>query len=555
MPYSLIRWGGGTQPNVLRFQYGLRDVVTDREPRDGTEWSRTPGGAEDAWTTGRDYTMQATAQFVPIDESRFTDASPVSGPDSWTEFFRWARGKRTFRFYPDATLSEFYTDGCFLDSPMRGTGANRTPTERDVTFKIRHPTTDFMWMLRGLMLDYAPGAPLADYAGATFTRSTTATYRGRPDDATGPLGASALAGVLRDRHFEGGLNTVLVECQRTQICTQPENFAAWNNRAGTPTLTSGQADPFGGTAAYLLTDDDITVSEGKTLACGFTGDGVKSGSIFMKAGSATVTTFHIVDDTAGQQRFFVDVTWSAAGVPSTNVQAGTLLWVVYVGFGWYWFGVQTTAVTAANNNQVVFRIEAPTPANTGTGLFFGVNLFNAVYPSSYQGPSLTTRNADALVFQHAYKPQPMFFYFKFVERGNTQGNGTIRLFRLGSGTSGTVRTFYITFNSIYGTRLNVDGNVTSATVNTVPAIGDVVELLVLLNSDGSAQLSISVNGGAVQTNGASVANPFPPGFNWDQQVFALGDLGDPLTAFAKFKYGPLVHQGVSRNTMPLARAA
>src|SRR6266550_2755851 len=58
--------------------------------------------------------------------------------------------------------------------------------------------------------------------------------------------------------------------QSPQLVVDPENFGAWSIWGGAPTRTSGQNDPFGGTAAYLLTANSASAAFNEIVA--FTGN-------------------------------------------------------------------------------------------------------------------------------------------------------------------------------------------------------------------------------------------------------------------------------------------
>jgi hypothetical protein len=93
---------------------------------------------------------------------------------------------------------------------------------------------------------YAPGDSLA---GDTFARSGAATQ----DGSTGHTLSSVSTGVVRDAHFISGQRTLLIESSRTQLVSQTDNPSGsdWSNVG--VTLTTGIADPMGGTTAVRVT--------------------------------------------------------------------------------------------------------------------------------------------------------------------------------------------------------------------------------------------------------------------------------------------------------------
>jgi len=139
--------GGTAYGKTLLLGYPLYDIVTDREPRKGSEWVQAPSGLEDAWVTGYDYTLAATVKFIPDTTSasptRAAVAGSVTAAAEWQSFLDYARLKYPFRFCPVATCSGSYVDGCYLVDPMTGFGSNMENLQRQVPIKIRNPNVDF----------------------------------------------------------------------------------------------------------------------------------------------------------------------------------------------------------------------------------------------------------------------------------------------------------------------------------------------------------------------------------------------------------------------------
>jgi hypothetical protein len=165
--------------------------------------------------------------------------------------------------------------------------------------------------------------------------STAATWRVRG------LGAEP---IVEDNNFSGG----------------------WTN-VGTPIVTTGQADPFGGTRATLIEDDDAITAEGKYRAIGFTGDGVKAIAITVKEGTVNDLDFGVRDNDAGLVwRHRIRATWSG-GVPTlaTIEGSGTLYTPIALGGGWYQCYVLVNGVVGANDNRFYVY-----PGISGTGSIY-----------------------------------------------------------------------------------------------------------------------------------------------------------------------------------------
>jgi hypothetical protein len=174
------------------------------------------------------------------------------------------------------------------------------------------------------------------------------------------------------------------------IVTDPENFGAWSNIA-TPVLTSGQTDPFGGTAAYLIEDNDGALLEGKSQSIPFVGSTIKAMAVYVRQGTSSKFGFGIHDTTAATYRLLIDATWSG-GVPVLSISGGsgtTTYPVVDAGGGWYRVAAASNIITAANAHTVrIFPVDISTGASTGTTYFFGANAWN--------GPTATTYGLTAI---------------------------------------------------------------------------------------------------------------------------------------------------------------
>ena len=242
----------------------------------------------------------------------------------------------------------------------------------------------------------------------TFTRATVKrAYR----DRDGTARRAAAGNMALD--WPGGLvdasgNAIggpSSEGARTQLMADQENFGAWV-ASGTPVLTSGQSDPFGGTAAYLINDDDAAAFEFIKHDVTFTGNGEKCCAMFLKQGTQAGTWMRLFDSTAGTTRHAVQVTWTA-GVPSlaTSSGTGTRFTPEPWGGNWYRVAFSATGIIAANVNRMDFgpgTIAAS--SDTGTVFAFGVNAWNATFPATYQAIGDGTGVADSFTSPFNWGP-------------------------------------------------------------------------------------------------------------------------------------------------------
>jgi len=193
----------------------------------------------------------------------------------------------------------------------------------------------------------------------------------------------------------------LSEGARNQLVTDPENFGAWTT-AGTIAVTGGQADPFGGTSAYLLDSNTPNTNDGVLQNITFTGNATKACAFFMRAGTSSLTRITVK---GAAIRHEILATWTA-GVPSlaTASGGGALFAVVPWGAGWYRLAVNANGVLAADTNSLRFDPDAN--GGGGTVYVFGANAWNAPFPQSYQAPGEATGVADALTTPFNFGPLP-----------------------------------------------------------------------------------------------------------------------------------------------------
>lgn len=231
----------------------------------------------------------------------------------------------------------------------------------------------------------------------TFSRASAG---GAVADSAGVMGMPVYGQPRFDVSAIGADVGLLMEYARTNLVTQSENFGAWTT-FGTPTLLSGQSDPFGGTGAYLVTDDDPAAVEGFYWAVTFTGDGTKAVSIFAKSSTAASSVIRLHDITASAARLLAVITW--ASTPSVACTAGAFIRQRQGVNGWWRFDFQATGVVAANTNRVyAYPAETSYIAGTSTGgtYFYGAQAEDAAYPSSYirTAGTTVTRTADRLTY-------------------------------------------------------------------------------------------------------------------------------------------------------------
>lgn len=236
---------------------------------------------------------------------------------------------------------------------------------------------------------------------------------------------------------------------RTQLVTDPENFGAWTMN-GTAVRASGFADPFGGLAAYRLSDDDVAAWETLSQVVAFTGDGTKSIALFIHKDTATLQAFGLLDNTAVVWRPLLTATWNADGTLASvalSSGSGTVLATEPWSAGWYRVLVQCPGVVAANTNLFFVSGSGSTNSNTGDGFVFGANAWNAPFPSSYQGPSggASPSVKDSLTVPFNFGPMDLTVLARIARPSHADITGSMgfspRIYEIGN-TAPFLRAFF-----------------------------------------------------------------------------------------------------------------
>jgi hypothetical protein len=163
--------------------------------------------------------------------------------------------------------------------------------------------------------------------------------------------------------------------------------APWTN-IGVPTVTGGQADPFGGTGAYLIDDNNPAGSEGRARTTGTLA--VSRATVFpmARAGTATVSAYILVETAGFVSKLDVRFTWSG-GVPTVSIVTGganaTLHGTIALGGGWYGALVSITGLTAgaAHEHRCYGAVPGASPTAVGTTYWY---LRNVVLLEAPKGP-------------------------------------------------------------------------------------------------------------------------------------------------------------------------
>ena len=291
---------------------------------------------------------------------------------------------KTLTYYPnlDDPDSSF---ACTLISPMSPADLALDPQrgefgEQTVELRLRKTDeTPFPSLMQGsnVLFSYRAGESLAQ---ATFSRADTAHYVSK---GLGTL-TSAASGKARVTWISTAGSTgirnvpaLLLEQSQTNRVIWSEKFSTWTS-VGTVGLTSAQADPKGGTAAWLLTDASTAELRGKTIAVTLTAATRAGVSIHMRQGTTASTAgvlYQLRATTAAANRFKVTVTWSS-GKPTATINTGSS-WEPPVALRGGWWRISGRGTTLASTAQAHLLHIYPS-GTTAVGLKGNVYVYGAM---------------------------------------------------------------------------------------------------------------------------------------------------------------------------------
>lgn len=361
---------------------------------------------------------------------------------------------------------------------------------------------------------------------ATFTR---ATIGGAVADSKGRLRQpphSVPSWAAVDLDGDGVRESVglVIEPSSVNLCLQSEDFGTTWSLNNTPTRVAA-ALRCGALVLDLIGDDNAAGIEGYFQAIAFTGNAVKAISIFVAQATSTESIIALWDNTASADRLMASVAWTGAGIPSVTVTVGVFLgyelWATMPNGLRIWrLKFRSTSVTAANTNNLRVRpatTSAGSVANTGTLYAGGCQAENAEHPTGYVKTTTATvsRNGELLKYPFLLPPTALTTYSKFIDIAPGDSVVTQRILNIGLGTDPR-----ILFNKVPGTpgtyqfqHRTTLGTVSSSANTGTASVGDVIEVLGVLNADGSVQATASRNGATAVVGTASAALAMPAAWN------------------------------------------
>lgn len=572
-----ILWGTN-QENVLDFAWPtVGDEPTfRRQPREGSEKVKI-NSVQESWITGRD--------FYGALKARWFGMTQWAGATGLQAFFDNAGDSNTFTLVPDAVNApNFKIPGCFLSDPFDAPSPTLEPDgSQSIPLEFWNPSYDLGLAFRGLMFDYEPGG---DLTPATVARGSVANYFTNQF-----LVGQSVAGVIRDRHYTlgtAGSRTSLIEASKINRILQSEALATspWASIGSQAiTVTNNNAiAPNGLNTAATLVPSTVSGTHGIGQSLTITSGEAVAASIFVKAGGYPAFLFRF-GDTGSTNGFHVtfDASTGLFGTVHTGFGTGTLtgFTAIPLNNGWYRLLIWGTVAGGVTTSQLfLYAFDTIAHANAGTayagngtsgvqawgamvernGIANGVfpNAAAPVPPTSYLATvaSTATRSADLVQYPFNFAPQALFFYVKFIELGTLAQTGLL----VGTGSGSNAGLFWTTNASplsyeFFHFRPGVPNVGSIFASGPTPNYGDTVELLGILNADGSTSCRMSINGAADVVGNTVTDSHQALAFAWDSPILDFGATTG-INGFQQIKVGPLVQSpGITINTMALARTA
>jgi len=302
------------------------------------------------------------------------------------------------------------------------------------------------------------------------------------------------------------------------------DVSTWTDN-GTPVVTGGQADPFGGTGAYLVEDDDGAANDFKrSTVFTFASTGGKNASIYIKEPATPgLSTIKLRDTTASADIWSFTVSGWTAGVPTLSAVVGSFTRIIPAANGWHEIHIRSGTATSGNDHRIEIAPAGYTAANTGQILVYWPQQETSDFNSSLM-PAASTRGAENWSHPIAFGPQALTGYVDFLEgfppSTAQQNSADKRVLQIGSTTGGRLVVSRSSTDPRYDVSLS--GNTAAQTTATV-AYRDRVRLAWWLYNDGSYQIAHRVGAGEWTTGTRSAAFGLPSA--WSADTLALNSIG------------------------------
>ena len=392
----------------------------------------------------------------------------------------------------------------------------------------------------------------------TVDRSSTGTLTrasaGGLTDGRGQRTANALTdvrlvGPAADNQPRWGVSTagvphLLLEDTRTNLLPISKPTTGWQTVAAISTGGETTVAP-DGTLVTLLTDNSTTARQ-EMIQDAEVASTVAVVTWHTKWNGSTFGAIHRMSFDAAGVAARAQVTWefgSTGAMAITSTGAGNVISApAHIGNNWWKTSIEATGILSTQDNQLVVSPAVTAVGTTGGDMFISEIQVEDVASTGLFASShiptvsaAVTRALETLSFPFLPVPQAMTVYCKFVEAGSAVTADTPRLWQIGDNTgAGSPRWLVFGSGGKYLAQHDPgSGAQNTAATLTAPSIGNVVEIRVVLNVDGSQIIGQTINGGA-EVTAASSANGLAAAWA-STTVINIGASGDGERGFNKFR--------------------
>lgn len=316
----------------------------------------------------------------------------------------------------------------------------------------------------------------------------------------------------------------LSDFNTANLVTNTTDFSLWTV-SGTPVVTGSQPDPFGGTGAYTVSDDDAGVAEFIHETVTSAGSGSRMIGLHVRSNTSSACQIQLQDTTAPAVRGSLTLAFDANG----DIQSGFPVGFVRLIRGtnnrpWFWVMFEASGWIGANTNRIEIYPAGTTASSTGAIDVYGAYAANM---DSLEGWSLyhgATPNADSFSIPMPSSPQAEQYYHKFIERGTIHQNLLILWHRGLQNTAPFIDvrstgSFYQAYHE------PITGTTDTATLAAAPSVGQQVEHLLTITRSAAGVATMTLEqsiDGAASTSATSSGVAFG-GTSWSNGTVYIND--------------------------------
>jgi hypothetical protein len=293
-----------------------------------------------------------------------------------------------------------------------------------------------------------------------------------------------------------------------------EDFSNGTWTKGNATISANAAIAPDGTltADKLVEDSSAGAAHSAYQQVGGTASTNQTISVFAKAAGRDWIALALIRRDGGEVYSYFQLTGAGAfGASTPGIGKG------FEAIGNGWFRCWITADSATGGTTPGLRVYL---ADSGANVVFngggtaGVYLWGAQYEidkhsvSSYVPTTSAgvTRAADSFYWDYTPLPQAKMVYSRHVLRESAASGAAAQVWRIGSAASSAILQLYSNGGGSFTVYHDPgSGNVNSSVGVGAAAIGDTIELVVILSATGTVKVIYSLNGAAVAASATSGA--------------------------------------------------